>query len=196
MTELSRNAPGTGSHANEGVREKLVCGGSSARRRKPCRPVGALSADRAAPAPTASVNIAASSMRRRAVRIVSHVCRQSWSRASPSDEGCEQLAGGEDERIGSGRPDELDGGRESLLGGAAREGERRPAEGVEREGQGDPPLADRELVDVVRRRDERDRRGDEQVDGLRRLVTAVSVGGAKPAPGVDLLVGHLRAALD
>src|SRR5579864_1544898 len=195
MTELSRNAPGTGSHANEGVREKLVCGGSSARRRKPCRPVGALSADRAAPAPTASVNIAASSMRRRAVRIVSHVCRQSWSRASPSDEGCEQLAGGEDERIGSGGPDELDGGGKPLLGRATREGERRPAEGIEREGQRDPPLADRQLVDVVRRGDERDGRRYEQIDRLSRFVASVAVRGAKPAGDAHLLVGHLRAAL-
>src|SRR5579872_1313908 len=208
MTELSRNvlpseswnsylmAPGTGDQANDGVREKLVFTGSSARRRKPCRPVGALSADRAEPAATAISSMAASSVRRRAVRIVSMVFRQSWSRATPSDGGCEQPAGGKDERVGSGRPDELDRGGKAALRRATREGEGGPAERVEGEGERDPALADRQLVNVRRRCDEGHRRRDEEVDPLRRLVAAVAVVGAQPPRGLDLLVRHLGAALD
>src|SRR5690348_11256252 len=155
-----------------------------------------MSAERALPAATASVSSTASSMRRRAVRIVSRVCRQSWSRATPSDEGCEHRPGGQDERIRLSMPHDLHRGRQTVLRGAARERERGPAEGVEREREGDSALADRQLVDVCRRGDERNGRRDQQVDSPRRLFAALAVLGPEAPGDLHLLVGDLHAARD
>src|SRR3712207_8090073 len=52
---------------------------------------------------------------------------------------------------------------------------RSPPEGVERERELDRPLADRELVGVVLRRDEREGRRDQEVDPEQRVLGLVAV---------------------
>ena len=73
--------------------------------------------------------------------------------------------------------------------------ERGAFEGIEREREGDTAFADRQLVDVGRRGDERDGRRDQHVDLPHRLAAAVPVLGPEAPRDLHLLVRDLHAAL-
>src|SRR5207249_3139164 len=92
----------------------------------------------AACAPEATQRTAARSRERRRRTIAPPVCRHLRRPGPPSIEG---RADGQDERVLAGPADELRGGGQAVLGRAAGERERRPAEGVEGEGEAGLPVA-------------------------------------------------------
>jgi hypothetical protein len=77
-----------------------------------------------------------------------------------------------------------------------RERERGPAERAERIRERRAGAADRELVDVRRRRNERDCGSDEQIDAGERLLDALAVLLALPRGCVRLRARHFETALD
>ena len=87
-------------------------------------------------------------------------------------------------------------GGQSVLGGAARKRESRPAEGVEREGEPDRSLSDLEVVHGQRRRDELERRRQQEIDAVQRGLGALGVLGSRLNAALVVGVGHLEAALD
>ncbi len=96
---------------------------------------------------------------RRAIRFIPLGCRQLAGRCSPSNGGCQQLARREDERVLSRAAP-----ASWTYGGSASAGQPSALNGYVNIVPG-PRIV--ELVDVRRRRDERDGRRDEQVDARR-----------------------------
>ncbi len=95
-----------------------------------------------------------------------------------------------------GRPTSCTERRQAVLRRAARQRERRPAQRVERIREPDRALADRQLVDVGGRRDEADRRRQEQVEAVERLLAALAVPAPRALGRRHLGVGHEQAALE
>src|SRR5690242_16457755 len=106
-------APGTGFHANDGVRWNVVVCDSSARRRNPRSAVGAET-------PAADVvDVATSVMRAsrialRRERTVIPRFRHAPMPRRPSEEGCEKRARGQHTRVVTGAPDELNRRRQAV----------------------------------------------------------------------------------
>src|SRR5436305_9906665 len=94
-------APGTGFQANDGVRWNVAVRGSSARSRKPCSPVGA-ETPAAEVVDVATNEMRASRIELRTKRTVIPRFRHARGPRRPSDEGCEERAGSEDERVVAG----------------------------------------------------------------------------------------------
>src|SRR5690242_10719787 len=80
-------APDTGFHANDGVRWNVVVAGSSARSRKPCRPVGAPVAALEVEVATHRKAATAARMAGRRTRTVIPRFRHSRRHGRPSHEG-------------------------------------------------------------------------------------------------------------
>src|ERR687892_918957 len=112
------------------------------------------------------------------------------------DVSLEGEAGREDERVVTRPGDELDRGGQPVLGGAARESERGPAERAEGIREAQHALAQGEVADPDRRRNERERRRHEQVQPLHELETALAICLVRGARGLSLLLGDGEAALD
>src|SRR6266480_2989863 len=85
-------APGTGFQANDGVRVNDVLDCSSARSKKPCKPVGEESAAEEVVA-VAAKTARASRDAMRTERTVIPLIRHTKGRSRPSDGGCEQRSG-------------------------------------------------------------------------------------------------------
>ena len=110
--------------------------------------------------------------------------RDEAAAATVAEQGAlDRLADGEDERVVARAGGDLERGGQAVLGGAARERERRPAGGVERPRQRDHPLAQGEVAEADRRRDHRHRRREEDVEALERLERPPAVGLALGARG-------------
>src|SRR5438132_2232625 len=138
-------APGTGFHAKEGVRRNAVVAGSSARSRKPCNPVGEERAAEEVVA-VAAKTARASRDAMRTERTVIPLIRHTSSSSRPSNGGCEQRSGRQNAGVVAGATHELHGGRKTVLGRAARNRERGPAEAVERVREADAAAPQRPLV--------------------------------------------------
>src|SRR5439155_13548888 len=71
----------------------------------------------------------------------------------PSNEGCQTAAGRQNERVSARSSHQLHRRWKTVLCWSARQGERRPAEVVERKGVGDQPLAQGKVANARRWRD-------------------------------------------
>src|SRR5919106_6430389 len=126
----------------------------------------------------------------------------SWPTRPPlrsAERRLERLTGREHEGVGVRAAGELERGGKAVLGRAAGKRKNRPAQGAEGGGEPDDVLAEREVADPGRRRDEGHRRRQEQIGVPQRLERALSVGLARLARLFDSIVGdgeatlHLRA---
>src|SRR5260221_7135416 len=145
-------APGTGFQAKDGVRVNDVRAGSSARSRKPCRPVGEESAAEEVVA-VAAKTARASRDAMRTERTVIPLIRHTRGRCRPSNGGCEQRTGRENASVVSRTPNQLYRSRKTVFCGAARKGERGPAEAVERIREPDAAATQLTFVGGRERRD-------------------------------------------
>src|SRR5438094_1797238 len=135
-----RTAPATGFQAKDGVRGKESWAGSSARSRKPWSRAGAAPRTGVdAPAAGASASRLRQTAASVRTRIVPDGCRHARAAGCPSNEGRlraaegfeEQLAGRENDGVGTRAPHQLDRRGEPVLRGPTRQSERRRAERVE-----------------------------------------------------------------
>src|ERR671914_2561893 len=123
----------------------------------------------------------------------------SWPTRPPlrsAERRLERLTGCEHEGVGVRAAGELERGGKAVLGRAARKRENRPAQRAEGGGEPDDVLAEREVAEPGRRRDERHRRNEEQVGAPERLERALAVGLARLPRLLRRFVGHGEAALD
>src|SRR5918996_2311886 len=122
----------------------------------------------------------------------------SWPTRPPlrsAERRLERLTGCEDEGVGVRAGGELERGRKAVLGRAAGKRENRPAQRAEGGGEPDDVLAEREVAEPGRRRDERHRRRQEQIGVPQRLERALSVGLARLARLFHGVVAEGEAAL-
>src|SRR6185295_10511202 len=107
---------------------------------------------------------------------------------------------GEDEGVRTRSADDLERGRQTVLGRAARKSERGPAERRDRIREVDQREAYVQIAGpgaaVERRCDDRECRRQNQVEAVERLFGSFPVLGAEPATALDLGVAHRQAALD
>src|ERR671935_2181337 len=165
-----RSAPRTGFHANDGVRGNECTIGSPARSRKPCKPVGTRAADVRAPAAGVSTSSARQTEARRAANIVLPRFRHRGGPGCPSKEGRQLLAGREDERVAARAADELKRCRQALLCRTARKRERWPAERVDGVRVARERPAQREVTYADARRDDGQRRRQQEIQPVDKLL--------------------------